>query len=95
MPYLKNPSGRIVDVSDDRVDILVRQGFERIVNGYEPPKPEPVEEPEVSEFDDDEGEYTLEEGNAGWFYIMRNGEKVESVRGREAAEAKLAELTDA
>lgn len=85
MPYLRNPSGRLVDVTPERVGALIKQGFERVV--YEPP---PADAPEVSEPETDS--YTIEEGKSGWFSIMLNGEKVDSARGREAAEEKLAAL---
>lgn len=98
MALLRNPSGRVVDVASHRVRELLAQGFEKVV--YSPldtlPDDSAIDDTLSDDTSDDTPQttesFTIEEGNNGWFTILKDGEKITSARGIEAAEAKLAEL---
>ena len=103
---LINPHGVMVRVPEERLQKLLSEGFLRpeMIQSYantlnkaptapkvQPKVEQPTAEPEVVE--QQSASYSIEKGEAGWYYVMRDGERVETVRGEDAAREKLAELS--
>lgn len=76
---------------DDWVEELLAQNFTKVKTAKPSPKAQPRQaEAKPTPKEDSQVENVfIDKGAAGWWYVMRNDEKLASVRGEADAQAEL------